>query len=134
MCLFEFWVSCEIFAMSAKPSLSTHQQDQLIPYLHYIPTNGRAVTSNLNHPKLKRKFTCFDQCVYLVQAKVSMALGDCLAEVVGERVEHAVVRVNRRQAVLVQLVSHDANQLFHSLVVVCPVTHNLEKGEEAKNK
>lgn len=62
-----------------------------------------------------------------------MALGNCLAEVVGEWVEHAVVRVHRGQAVLVQLVSHDANQLLHPFVIVCPVANNLEM-EEVKTK
>lgn len=64
--------------------------------------------------------------MYLVQTQVAMALGNGLAETVGERVQHAVVRVHRRQAVLVELVGHDAHQLLHALVVVCPVTDDLE--------
>ena len=72
------------------------------------------------------EFTCFDQCVYLVQTKVSVALGDGLAEAVGEGVEHAVVGVHRGQAVLVQLVGNDADQLLHPLVVVRPVANDLD--------
>ena len=62
-----------------------------------------------------------------------MALGYGLAEAVGERVQHAVVRVHRGQPVLVQLVGHDAHQLFHALVVVCPVTDDLGGGDRIRN-
>lgn len=54
-----------------------------------------------------------------------MALGYGFAEAVRQRIQHAVVGVNRGQAVLFQLVSHNANELFHALVVISPVTHNL---------
>lgn len=56
-----------------------------------------------------------------------MTLRNGLAEAVRERVEHAVVWMNGGQTVLVQLVSHDAHKLLHSLVVIRPVTHNLKE-------
>ena len=59
-----------------------------------------------------------------------MPLSDGLAEAVREGVQHAVVGVHRGQAVLIQLVSHDAHQLLHTIIIVCPVTHNLGRGED----
>lgn len=58
-----------------------------------------------------------------------MPLSDGLAEAVREGVQHAVVGVHRGQPVLIQLVSHDAHQLLHTLIIVCPVTHNLGREE-----
>lgn len=56
-----------------------------------------------------------------------MAFSNGFAEPVRQWIQHAVVWVHRGQAVLVQLVGHDANQLFHPLVVISPVTHDLGK-------
>ena len=54
-----------------------------------------------------------------------MSGSDALALFVRERVEHAVVGVHGRQAVLGQLTLDDLHQLLHAAVVVRPVTHNL---------
>lgn len=70
--------------------------------------------------------------MYLVQAKVSVSLSDGLAEAMREWIEHAVVWVHRRQAVLFQLISHNAHKLFHPLIIVSPVTHNLGEREKFK--
>lgn len=61
-----------------------------------------------------------------------MALGYGLPEAVRQWIQHAVVGVHRGQAVLVKLVSHDANKFLHPLIVICPVTYNLE--ERGKNR
>lgn len=63
---------------------------------------------------------------YLIQAQVSMPLGNGLSEAVRQGVQHAVMRVHRWEPVLLQLVCHDADQLLHPLVVVSPVTNNLK--------
>ena len=55
-----------------------------------------------------------------------MAGGDALALLVRERVEHAVVRVHRRQAVLLQLFLHDLHQLRHARIVIAPVADDLK--------
>ena len=49
------------------------------------------------------------------------SLGSC------ERVEHAMVRVNRWQAILLHLVLNNLRQAYHALLVVFPLTHNLCK-------
>ena len=56
-----------------------------------------------------------------------MAVGDGLPELVRERVQHGVVRVHRRQPVLLQLVRHDAHQSLAPVRVVRPVADNLKK-------
>ena len=71
--------------------------------------------------------TCFGHCEYLIQTKVSVAFSYGLAEVVGERVQHAVVGVHRRQAILIQLISHNAHKLLHSLIIISPITNNLSQ-------
>lgn len=102
-----------------------------IPYLPHIPAD-----SHCHHqppsipPKNEWKFTCFDQCVYLVQAKVSVAFSNGFAESVREWIQHAVVWVHWRQAVLIQLVSHNAHKLLHPLIIICPVAHNLGEWQE----
>lgn len=67
---------------------------------------------------------------YLVQAQVSVPLGNSLSEAVRQRVQHAVVRVHGREPVLLQLVCNDTDQLLHPLVIVGPVTNNLERGSK----
>lgn len=98
----------------------------------HIPATATAITSHLPPPlpKNELKFTCFDQCVYLVQAKVSVAFSNGLAEAVREWIQHTVVWVHRRQAVLIQLVSYNAHKLLHPLIIICPVTHNLEERQK----
>ena len=61
----------------------------------------------------------------LLDAELRVAVGDGLAELVAQRVEHRVVGVDRRQAVLLELVSHDVHQGFHAGRVVRPVADNL---------
>lgn len=55
-----------------------------------------------------------------------MSLCDGLAETVRERVQHAVMGMNGRQAVLLQLIGHNAHQLLHTLIIVGPVAYNLK--------
>jgi len=62
---------------------------------------------------------------YLLQTESSVSGGNALALFVCERVQHAVVGVHGRQAVLGQLTLDDLHQLLHAAVVVRPVTHNL---------
>lgn len=61
----------------------------------------------------------------LIQTQVAMSLCNCLAETVREGVEHAVMGMHGWQAVLIQLISHNAHQLLHALIIVSPVTYNL---------
>ena len=41
-------------------------------------------------------------------------------------VQHTVMRVNRWQAALVQLILNNLYQLLHSRIILAPVTHNLQ--------
>lgn len=50
---------------------------------------------------------------------------DALPQLVGQRVQHAVVRVHRGQAVLLQLVTNNRDNLEHTLIIVAPIAHNL---------
>ena len=63
----------------------------------------------------------------LLEAELRVAVGDGLPELVGERVEHRVVRVHRRQTVLLQLVRHDAHQSLAPVRVVRPVADDLRR-------
>lgn len=56
-----------------------------------------------------------------------MPLCNGLAEGMRQRVQHAVVRMHRGQTILVKLISHNAHQLFHSLIIISPVTDNLRE-------
>lgn len=82
---------------------------------------------------MNKGFTCFHHCVYLIQTKVSVSLGDSLAEAVRERVQHAVMWVHWGQTVLLQLVGHNAHKLLHPFIVVSPVTHNLRNDKQVQN-
>ena len=61
----------------------------------------------------------------LLEAELGVSVGDGLPELVRERVEHRVVRVHRRQAVLLQLVRHDRDQRLAPVRIVRPVAHDL---------
>lgn len=64
---------------------------------HPLPHPCRAATSTSHLPLpliINKGFTCFRHCEYLIQTKVSVSLGDSLAEAVRERVQHAVVWVH----------------------------------------
>ena len=63
----------------------------------------------------------------LLEAELGVAVGDGLAELVRERVEHGVVRVHRGQTVLLQLVCHDRDEGLLPRRVVGPVTHDLKE-------
>jgi hypothetical protein len=63
----------------------------------------------------------------LLEAELRVSVGDQLAELVAERVEHRVVRVHRRQTVLVELVGNDADKVLAARRVVCPIADNLKK-------
>ena len=58
-----------------------------------------------------------------------MASCDAPLLLLGEGVEHAVVRVHRGQPVLGQLLVHHLHNLTHAILVVGPVTGNLRGGE-----
>jgi hypothetical protein len=62
----------------------------------------------------------------LLNAQIGVSGGDKLAELVREGVEHRVVRVHRRQPVLLDLLGHDSNKFLHADVVVAPVAHDLQ--------
>lgn len=72
--------------------------------------------------------------MYLIQTKVSVSLSDSLAEAMGQRIQHAVMWVHGGQAVLLQLVSHNAHKLLHPFIIVSPVTHNLKEKRQAMAK
>lgn len=55
-----------------------------------------------------------------------MSLCNGLAETVRQGVQHAVMWMNGRQAVLLQLISHNGHQLLHTLIIVGPVAYNLK--------
>ena len=61
-----------------------------------------------------------------------MSGGDALALFMCEGVEHAVVGVHGRQAILGQLTLDDLHQLLHAAIVVRPVTHNLWETQTAR--
>lgn len=63
----------------------------------------------------------------LLDAQLRVAVGDGLPEIVAQRVEHRVVRVNRRQPVLLQLVGHDVDEGLHAGRVVGPIADNLRQ-------
>ena len=62
---------------------------------------------------------------HLFKAELSMPCCDALPQLVGQRVQHAVVRVHRGQAVLLQLVTNNRDNLEHTLIIVAPIAHNL---------
>ena len=45
----------------------------------------------------------------------------------GERVEHGVVRMDGREAILGQLLIDQVHYLLHTTLIVTPVTHNLKQ-------
>ena len=63
----------------------------------------------------------------LLKTELGMAAGDGFPELVGEWIEHRVVRVHRRQTVLLQLVSHDRDQRLAPVRVVRPVADDLRR-------
>lgn len=91
----------------------------------------------LQRPMLCIRFFCEDRQMYfttelyrpsyLVQTQIAMSLSNSLPKAVRKGIQHAVMRVDRRQSVFLQLISHNANQLLHPFIIVCPVTDNLEK-------
>ena len=62
----------------------------------------------------------------LLQAEHGVSVGDALPVLVGQRVQHGVMRVNRRQPILVQLIGHDGHQGLLSGHVVRPVADDLQ--------
>lgn len=115
-------LSLKIINTRVFPSLTTSPQS----CCHHQPPSTPS--------KNIERCTCFYHCVYLVQAKVSVSFSDGFTEAVREWIEHAVVWVHWRQAVLFQLISHNAHKLFHPLIIVSPVTHNLREREGEKFK
>ena len=65
----------------------------------------------------------------LLDAELGVPVGDGLSEIVAQRVEHRVVRVNRRQPVLLELVGHDVHEGLHPGRVVRPVADDLGDNE-----
>ena len=63
-----------------------------------------------------------------------MPVGDGLAVLVAQGVEHGVVRVNGRQSVLFQLITDNVDQRLHAGVVVCPVANDLDAGKKRQSK
>lgn len=55
-----------------------------------------------------------------------MSSSDSLAELVTQWVQHGVMRMNRRQSVLVQLFRNNTDEFLHASLIVGPVTHNLQ--------
>lgn len=62
-----------------------------------------------------------------------MSLCNGLAETVREGIQHAVMGMHRWQAVLLQLISNNAHQFLHALVIISPITYNLKTREQRKN-
>lgn len=63
----------------------------------------------------------------LLQTQLRVAVGDGLPEVMRKRIEHRVVRMDRGQAVLLELIGDDGYQGLLAGRVVRPVTNNLER-------
>ena len=61
----------------------------------------------------------------LFEAECGVSSCNALPLMVAERVEHAVMRVHRRQAILLQLILNDLHQFLHTHVIAAPITHNL---------
>ena len=56
-----------------------------------------------------------------------MSIGNIAPHLVCQRVQHAVMWVNRREPVILQLISNNGDQLLHARVIVSPVTDDLQK-------
>jgi hypothetical protein len=69
---------------------------------------------------------CTSTVSYLFQAESSMASSNTLPLLRGERVKHRVVRVDRRETILSQLLINQVHYLLHTTLIVTPVTHNLK--------
>lgn len=55
-----------------------------------------------------------------------MSGSDSLTELVTQWVQHGVMRMNRRQSVLVQLFCNNTDKFLHASLVVGPVTNDLQ--------
>ena len=63
---------------------------------------------------------------HLFQAECSMSSCDSLPLRVAEWIKHAVVWMNGRQSILVQLILDDTHQFFHPDFIVSPITDDLK--------
>jgi len=61
-----------------------------------------------------------------------MACSDALALGMTQRIQHAVVWVDGRQPVLIQLILYDVHQLLHPTVIVRPITDDLTQRNRPK--
>ena len=61
----------------------------------------------------------------LLYAELRVPVGDGLAVLVAQRVEHRMVGMNGRESVLFQLIPDNVDQRFHAGVIVGPVAHYL---------
>ena len=62
----------------------------------------------------------------LLKTELGVSASNCFPEVVRQRVEHRVMRVDRGQPVLLQLVCNYVHNLLHPPAVVRPVADNLK--------
>ena len=58
---------------------------------------------------------------YLVGTKLAMFGRDIFPELVSERIEHAVMGMDRWNAIFLQLIGSNRHQVFHSFLVICGV-------------
>lgn len=63
---------------------------------------------------------------YFLQTECRVTRGDALALGVREGVEHAVMGVHAGKSVLLQLVLHYGHEALHPVVVVRPITRDLQ--------
>lgn len=61
----------------------------------------------------------------LFQTQLGVSIGNTFAELMREWVQHRMMRVNRRQTVLFQLIANNRNQALLTTGVIGPIAHNL---------
>jgi len=71
--------------------------------------------------------TTLQHRVYLLKTKGCMPGRNAFTLGMTQRIEHAVMRVNWRKTVLVQLVLYDVDQFLHPIIILRPITDDLRR-------
>lgn len=83
-------------------------------------------TAKMLKLRMREKYIAFSKITNLLHAEVCMSVGNGLAVLMRQGVQHGVVWMHGRKAVALQLFTHNADQLFHTGIIIRPVTHNLQ--------
>lgn len=68
----------------------------------------------------------FNLITDLFHAEVCMSVGNGLAVLMRQGVQHGVVWMHGRKAVALQLFTYNTDQLLHAGIIIRPVAHNLQ--------